>query len=57
MAVVINDFEVVTEPQPQTQSGNASPAEDVSQSGLLPPRDVKRMLRQQMERLARVRAH
>ena len=57
MAVVINDFEVVAEPQAGTRSAD-TPAADSSTPPAAPtPREVERLLRQQLERLARVQAH
>lgn len=55
MSVVINDFEVVAEPPPD--SGNA-PAEGAPAASPGPtPQDIRDIVRQQAERMARVRAH
>ena len=56
MPVVINEFEVVTQPQlpaqaEQSQSSEATPAQPPT------PQDIERVLRHQMERLLRVWAH
>lgn len=57
MAVVINDFEVVTESQPETRAGNAPTGENAAQPVAPTPHEVKRLVRQQLERLARLKAH
>ena len=60
MAVIINLFEVVCEPPPQQQAGTTQPAlvPGSSQAACAPtPRDIERVVRRHIERLARVRAH
>ena len=59
MAVIINDFEVIIS-QPEGPAG--APAETATaeqQQGppALAPIDIRDVVRQQMERLARIRAH
>ncbi len=56
MPVVINDFEIVTEP-PSNQRSNTSTSEEESASNAPTPREIEQMLRQLLERLARVKAH
>ena len=58
MAVVINEFEVITEPQPAGKPGGVPP-ETASQPPTTgpTPHDIERVIRRQKERLARVRAH
>jgi hypothetical protein len=53
MSVVINEFEVIPEPQPANQPAptvRQEPAPSVAE-------DICRIVRLQMERLARTRAH
>ncbi len=57
MPVVINEFEVVAEPPSSTRSADTSIADETSQSSSPTPREIEQMLRQQLERLARVKAH
>lgn len=57
MGVVINDFEVVPGPSQQAQPP-PPPAQPDSEAPPPPsPEDLERSIRQQLERLARVRAH
>ena len=58
MAVVINEFEVVPAPQPETTAqagGTAALAQ--GQIPPLRPHELEEMVRRQMERAARVWAH
>jgi hypothetical protein len=57
MAVVINDFEVVTERESNTRASNTPAAGSASQPATPTPREIEQLLRQQIERLARVKAH
>ncbi len=52
MAVVINDFEVVVEPPPDTPAAGEQPPTQAAST----PQDVEQIVRRQMERAARVRA-
>jgi hypothetical protein len=54
MAVVINEFEVVTEPPPSRERTEPRPGEAPAASSV---RDIERILRWQRERSARVWAH
>lgn len=54
MAVVINEFEVVTEPQPAAPASAGAKAQ--SPTGPTPD-DIERIIRRQSERLARIWAH
>jgi hypothetical protein len=59
MAVIINDFEVIIS-QPEGPAGaTAETATAKQQQGppALAPIDIRDVVRQQMERLARIRAH
>jgi hypothetical protein len=57
MAVVINDFEVVSQPA-QNQSAAATAAPNTATGPAEPkPQDIERAVRRQQQRLARVRAH
>ena len=57
MAVIINEFEVVTEEsQPRGQAPVARPAESGRAPGLT-PLDIADILRQRAERLARLEAY
>lgn len=55
MAVVINDFEVVSEPPADPPPQAASPAPAPNQAQAM--RELERLLRRQNERLTRVRAY
>ena len=56
MAVIINEFEILTQaPSPSTDT--AAPPAPTSQQPALEPLDIERILRWHRERLARVRAH
>ena len=55
MAVVINDFEVVPVPPSADKADTAQPA-NKPPAGPPPPGEVERMLRRQLERIARVEA-
>ena len=55
-AVVINEFEVVTEPAPQAEPSSSAPAEGEAQPPP-GPQEIAAVMRRQAERLARVRAH
>ncbi len=57
MAVVINDFEVVAEPVAPNQAGAAPAAQGAAQPSIPTPREIGQMVRRQLERLARVKAH
>ena len=54
MAVIINDFEVIIS-QPEGPAG--ATAEQQQGPPALAPIDIRDVVRQQMERLARIRAH
>lgn len=57
MAVVINEFEVVTEePEGGAHRGEATGAGAESAASGTTPNDIRRILRRQVERLERVRA-
>ena len=61
MAVVINDFEVVTDSTQSGRGASGSTEERVeAQGGSAPsaptPNDIRRVLRRQLERIERVRA-
>jgi hypothetical protein len=57
MAVVINEFEVVAEPQQASQQAD-TPAQDTSAKVQVPTtQDIERIVRRQLERCARVRAY
>lgn len=58
MTVIINDFEVVAEPAPTAlpQAGTPSP-NPVAPAPSSTPRDIERIIRRQIERCVRVRAH
>lgn len=56
MAVIINEFEILTQTPPQGADNAPQPA-PAPQQPQLEPLDVERILRWHMERLARVRAH
>jgi hypothetical protein len=58
MAVVINEFEVITDaPRPTQQPGAQQPAQGQSQASGITPYAVERVLRHQKGRIARIRAH
>ena len=57
MPVVINEFEVVTDRESGERSADTSTADSVAQPAAPTPREIEGLLRQQMERLARVKAH
>jgi len=57
MAVVINDFEVVAERESTARAADAPSADAASQPAAPTPREIEQRLRQQLERLARVKAH
>lgn len=57
MAVVIDEFEVVAEPPPQSLSRGEAESTAPAQSDALTPQDIERITERQLERLARVRAH
>jgi hypothetical protein len=54
MAVVINEFEVVAEPQAAAPSSQEAKAQ--SPAGPTPA-DIERIMRRQLERLTRIWAH
>jgi hypothetical protein len=60
MAVIINDFEVVVEPE-ATPAGEQSQGPVESEAGVAPqtltPHDLDNILRQRRDRFMRVRAH
>ena len=61
MAVVINDFEVVTEPAQGAKGGGAAKEQGETHGGgaasaAPTPEDLRRALRRQLERFERVRA-
>jgi hypothetical protein len=57
MPVVINEFEVVAEPQPKKPGDDTSSAGQSRASTPVPtPHDIECIIRHQKERLARVRA-
>jgi hypothetical protein len=53
MPVVINDFEIVVEPPPQEKPGPGA----TQQETVLSPLDIEVVLRHELERQKRVRAH
>ena len=55
MPVVIREFEVVAEPQIRNDAGLTTQAQPGSTGPT--PQDMVRIIRHQLERLARVRAH
>jgi hypothetical protein len=60
MAVIINDFEVIiSQPEVQAEARGGSAPADQQQAlpPALAPLDIKDVVRQQMERLARIQAH
>lgn len=57
MPVVINDFEVVTDREASERPPDTSAADATSQPAAPTPREIECLLRQQLERLARVKAH
>jgi hypothetical protein len=57
MPVVINEFEVVAEPQPKKTADDKAPTGQSSASTAAPtPHDIECIVRHHKERLARVRA-
>lgn len=61
-AVVISDFEVVSESAPSTRGSSDSvegqgETQGVGASSAPTPNDIRRALRRQLERIERVRAH
>ena len=57
MAVIINEFEVVAEPSPVAKPPGTSTDESQQQPQPSTAHDIHRIMRQHMQRLARVRAH
>jgi hypothetical protein len=61
MAVVINEFEVVAEPPPANQpaetGAGAKPSGTSTSEAAPTPQSIERIVRRQIERFARVRAH
>jgi hypothetical protein len=58
MAVIINEFEVVVDSPEEQPAQAAAPAEQGPGAGpALTPQDIRDVLRHQMERRARLRAH
>ncbi len=57
MPVVINEFEVVAEPPPASQSTGPKPPGTAPSAPTPTPHDIERIVRRQIERCARVRAH
>jgi hypothetical protein len=60
MAVIINDFEVVSEPPPSEERGGAGGGEAEGQAGQAQgptPHQVELIIEHQQERRARVWAH
>jgi hypothetical protein len=57
MPVVINEFEVIPESRPTSPVATATPSNESPALPKLTPREIERLMRQQMERLARVWAH
>jgi hypothetical protein len=56
MAVIINEFEILTQ-APSPSPNTSAPPPPVPQQSELVPLDIERILRWHRERLARVRAH
>lgn len=56
MGVIINDFEVVTEP-PEEPAGGEPAAATAPPPPSLAPQDIMDIVRQQAARAARIRAH
>lgn len=54
MPVVINEFEVVAEPQPTTPPSSPAPSPSAEPPT---PYEIDRLVRRQLERLARIWAH
>jgi len=58
MPVVINEFEVVAEPQSAKSAADKAPAGSARPPNPAPtPHDIQCIVRHQKERFARVRAH
>jgi hypothetical protein len=55
MPVVINEFEVVTQPEHGSQRQSATPTQQTPAQPQV--REIEQIIRRQMERAARVRAH
>jgi hypothetical protein len=56
MAVIINEFEVVVDSPEEQPAQETAPAEQ-GPAPSLTPQDIRDVLRHQMERRARLRAH
>ena len=56
MAVVINDFEVISEPAPATRVTTTAESADAGPAAVWTAHDVERIIRREAERTARVRA-
>ena len=54
MAVIINEFEIITEPPADAQEQVARPAAAPQASPLLQPQEIERIMRHQRKRMARV---
>ena len=57
MPVVINEFEVVSQPASGSQAPETPAAESETSTPGITPRDVERRVRHELARLARVQAH
>jgi hypothetical protein len=57
MAVIINEFEVITEPPPAAKPLGTPTDESQKIQQPSTAHDIHRVVRQHMQRLARVRAH
>jgi len=57
MAVVIHEFEVVTETKPETRQGAGLAPGPQTPSVSSTPNDINRILRHLLERSERIRAH
>lgn len=55
MSVVINEFEVITQPQDGPPLPPATPTQQIPPKPQV--REIEQIIRRQMERAARVRAH
>ena len=56
MPIIINDFEILVEPNEPNGSQNSGPAPANAPPATLKPEDVVRILRRQQERKTRLRA-